>query len=476
MNKKERSDLRRAVLKKYELARDQYGTAILVKRKRGHAIVSRMRTSEASNFYRKVAGKLKLEPTDRDLAEMDDWLIAESRKAKYKEYPVYLRVAPHGKGIQIDRGDAAHTRFDVQPGKASIVQAGAEPLLARAPGMAEFTMPAEDGDLSLLYKYLNMPAAQQKQFIAWSSYTLALPRMATANYVHLVILGEQGSGKTFLCNHVISSLVDPSHWGLQIFPFNKQDLVIAQQNAHLLIYDNLREFSKHWSDILCVASTGGSLSTRQLYTDRDELRSRLHGPLVLNGISPFVNQQDLAQRCLTLEQQPLQRKSRRTESELAAAFQADLPAILRGMLDLIADILLKLPEAKVKHPERMLEFVQWIAAMELAMGIPQGDLQAMYSENLRESQEHGLMENALGAAVLEFIQSRDNGVWEGTPTKLLNKLRAPEDYYITRTEWPRNAVALSKRLQALSPALRSQGVRVEFSRGKERVITLTKGI
>ena len=68
-------------------------------------------------------------------------------------------------------------------------------------------------------------------------------------------------------------------------------------------------------------------------------------------------------------------------------------------------ILLKLPEAKVKHPERMLEFVQWIAAMELAMGIPQGDLQAMYSDNLRESQQHGLMENALGAAVIECAAS-----------------------------------------------------------------------
>lgn len=474
MNKQEKNTLSPAVTKKHELARDQYGNPMLIQRKQDPAIVYRTGTRDIADLLRKIAGKLKLEPTDRELAELEERLIAEARKSKYKEYPVYLRVAPCGQGVQIDRGDPAHTRFHVQPGAVSVAQGGADPLFIRTPGMAEFVVPADKGNLSLLYQYLNLPAAQQQLLVAYLSYTLALPRTETANYLHLVILGEQGSGKTFLCNHVITSLVDPSKWGLQLFPFNKQDLVITLQNAHMSVFDNMRDLSKHWSDILCVAATGGSLSTRQLYTDRDELRSKLHGPLVLNGISPFINQPDLAQRCLTLELSPIKRKSRKTESELAAEFQANLPVIFRGLLELIADILLKLPDARVKSPERMLEFVEWIAAMELAMDIPQGDLQAMYSDNLRESQHHSIMDNALGAAVMELMKTQLTGDWHGTPTKLLSDLVAPTDFYITRAEWPRNATALSKRLKALSPALRSQGIKLEFSRGKERTITITR--
>jgi hypothetical protein len=474
MNKSQKDNLLKAIRKKHELARNQYGLAILVRRSRGPAKVYVEGTREMAALIRDVADKLKLPLTDREVSEVENQLVAKARRRKYKEYVTYLRVAPSGSGIQIDQGDPAHTRFDVQPTGVSIVRDQPDPLFLRTPGMAEFVTPAEEGDVNLLDKYLNLPATQRHLLVAYLSYTLALPRSNTANYVHLVILGEQGSGKTFLCNHVISSLVDPSTWGLQLFPFNKQDLVITLQNSHLSIFDNMRDLSKHWSDILCIAATGGSLSGRQLYTDRDELRSKLHGPLVLNGISPFINQPDLAQRCLTLELLPIKRDTRQTESDLAAALQADLPVIFRGLLDLIATILLNLPEAVVKKPERMLEFVQWIAAMELATGIPQGNLQAMYSDNLRESQHHSIMDNALGAAILELIESESSGSWHGTPTKLLHALTAPADFYVTRAEWPRNAVALSKRLKALSPALQSQGIQVEFNRGKERTITITR--
>lgn len=474
MTKQEKAKLWQAVFRKHELARDQHGNPILVRRVGGPAAVYRTGTRDVTDLLRELADKLKLEPSDRELGELEERLIAKARKPNSKTYSVYLRVAPYGEGVQIDRGDPAHTRFNIQPGVVSIIQGDADPLFVRTSGMAEFVMPAEEGNLSLLYQYLNLPAAQQRLLVAYLGYTLALPRMDTANYLHLVILGEQGSGKTFLCNHVISSLVDPSNWGLQLFPFNKLDLIIALQNAHLSGFDNMSDLSKHWSDISCVASTGGSLATRQLYTDRDELRSKLHGPMVLNGISPFVNQPDLAQRCLALELLSLKSGSRMTESELAMAFRADLPAILRGLLDLIAAILLKLPDARVTHPERMLEFSQWIAGMELAMNIPQGDLQAMYSENLRESQHHSLMDNALGAALVDLMESELTGIWQGTPTKLLSDLIAPTDFYVTRTEWPRNPVALSKRLKALSPALRSQGILIEFHRGKERTITITR--
>ena len=82
--------------------------------------------------------------------------------------------------------------------------------------------------------------------------------------------------------------------------------------------DNLREF-RHWlADLLCIASTGGSISTRQLYSDADQQVHQLHVALVLNGIHSFIDQPDLAQRTLTLDMRSFDESSRKSEARYAA--------------------------------------------------------------------------------------------------------------------------------------------------------------
>lgn len=199
------------------------------------------------------------------------------------------------------------------------------------------------------------------------SYTLAHPKLATTKYVILLLQGEQGSGKSFLCQ-IIQSLIDPNNVGIQILPTNGKDLAIAAQNSHVLIYDNVRGFKQMMADLMCIASTGGALSSRQLYTDADQAIQRLHVALILNGIHDFVNQPDLAQRCLPIHFKPLPAQIRRSESDLMREFECDLPAIQRGLFDLIANILQHLPSVEITKHERMIDFVRWLAAMEKARG------------------------------------------------------------------------------------------------------------
>jgi hypothetical protein len=123
--------------------------------------------------------------------------------------------------------------------------------------------------------------------------------MSSTNFVILVLQGDQGSGKTFLCN-IVQSLLDPSVVGVQTFPHNQKDLVISALNSHVLFYDNLRDIKPLMSDTLCTAATGGHLTTRRLYTDAEQQVHRLHVALVLNGIHSFIEQPDLAQRSLPL--------------------------------------------------------------------------------------------------------------------------------------------------------------------------------
>lgn len=218
------------------------------------------------------------------------------------------------------------------------------------------------------------------------------------------------------------------------------------------------------------------MSCRQLFTDEEQNVTRLHVALVLNGIHSFVNQPDFAQRCLPLELLPIQESNRKSEVQLMEEFEADTPAILRGLFELIADVFTHLPNAKVTDPERMFDFSQWLAAMELAHGLPAGVYQGAYSTVLNDGQRDTLLDNLLAAAILEFAEDQfDGSVWSGKPSELLAELnkRMSRNFQRSR-EWPDNPIALSKRLVPLRAALMSQGIRVELSRGKHRLITITK--
>ena len=199
----------------------------------------------------------------------------------------------------------------------------------------------------------------------------------------------------------------------------------------------------------------------------------LHVALVLNGIHSFINQPDLAQRCLPIQLQTIPEDKRKSDTALVQEFNADLPYILRGLFDLIAEIYKHLGTAQVTNPERMFDFVQWLAAMEAAQGVPAGIYQMEYSETLRHGQLDSLQENELAAAVLDFVEELQGITWQGTPEELLNELNSRASKGTLRSkEWPLNPISLSKRLAVLEAGLRSQGITITFTRGKKRTIRI----
>lgn len=452
----------------------QNGKAYVVMRDRRNLYVLPVGGRNLNQIIREVLRKRGLKHRTQDVKDFNESLQAHAVMSGITQ-DVWYRVAPITGGIEVDLCDETHDRVRITAGKVETVSEGSKTLFYRTSVSAPMSRPAEVGDLKLLDKYLNLHAELRLLLIAWLTYTLAHPKLDTSKYVILVLNGHQGSGKSFLCN-IILRLVDPNLTGIQILPNNSKDLAIAAQNAHVLCYDNIREVRESMADLLCIAATGGSVSCRQLFTDEEQNVTRLHVALVLNGIHSFVNQPDFAQRCLPLELLPIQESNRKSEVQLMEEFEADTPAILRGLFELIADVFTHLPNAKVTDPERMFDFSQWLAAMELAHGLPAGVYQGAYSTVLNDGQRDTLLDNLLAAAILEFAEDQfDGSVWSGKPSELLAELnkRMSRNFQRSR-EWPDNPIALSKRLVPLRAALMSQGIRVELSRGKHRLITITK--
>jgi hypothetical protein len=274
---------------------------------------------------------------------------------------------------------------------------------------------------------------------------------------------------------LIKRILDPAVTAVQTMPTNEKDLAIAVQQSHVLCFDNLRDISKTMSDRLCTVATGGSQTGRQLFTNDEQNVIELHGALVLNGIHPFVTESDLAQRCLPLSLRPIPPHCRRSEAVVEADLIADLPVIQGGLFDQIAKIQMQLPNVELTSPERMIDFCEWLAAMEIVDGESPGKYQSRYSEILNLGQREALMENVLGAALVEFGDDLGKEGWSGTPTQLLQQLTFNQEGMGTRSRsWPDNPTALSKRIVGLQAALHTQGIQVELHRGKERTIRIAK--
>lgn len=80
------------------------------------------------------------------------------------------------------------------------------------------------------------------------------------------------------------------------------------------------------ADMLCIAATGGTITSRQLYTDADQQAIPLHVALVLNGIHSFIDTPDLSQRCLPIHLIAMDKAKRKSEDELTQELEAVLSA------------------------------------------------------------------------------------------------------------------------------------------------------
>jgi len=436
----------------------------------GH-ILSKRGKKEVTNKAKELGLKLSRRQTEEVQS-----LLADHAEASEKNFEIKNRVAEIPNGCIIDVGDETQKRYILENGKLKSSNTGCEVLFSRSASTLPFvsTGPFIAGDLDLIFTYLNMAKNPAWLLIAWMCYTLSTERNSSTSYPILVIIAGQGSSKSTIGKLVIRNLVDPSSLGIQGFPTNRQDMVIASNHAFILIYDNLRYLSKKWSDILCIAATGGTDPTRRLYTDDELVTHFFKVPLVLNGIHDFIVEPDLAQRCVFIDLDSIPEDKRIDEKLLTENFHKDLPSIFKGLLELLAKVLEIVDTVEVTYPQRMIRFVKYLAAVEQVAGLEKSSLQKAYSDSLQDRQRDAVLSDPLGSIIYEMVTSGTRTDWSGSPTELLTEILSffPE-YDSRKRKLPDNPSMLSRRLQALKPGLLSQQVEVELTRGKTRKITIT---
>ncbi len=285
-------------------------------------------------------------------------------------------------------------------------------------------------------------------------------------YPILVLHGEQGSAKS-TTSRVLRALLDPNTAPLRGEPRDLRDVMIAASNGWIISFDNLSRIS-HWlSDALCRLATGGGFSTRELYTDSEEVLFDAQRPAILNGIEELASRGDLLDRALILYLPSIAEQKREPESKFWSDFEAARPTLLGDLLDVVSGALAHLPSVELSKKPRLADFAIWVTAAEPLLGWSDGAFMDAYVQNQSDANDLALEASPIAGAIQAL--ARDSGTFERTATDLLKALKPyTGEGASSQRSWPANGRALSGALRRLAPNLRKSGVDVSFSRSPNR--------
>lgn len=375
-----------------------------------------------------------------------------------EEHPVSVRMAALDGKVYLDLADSEWRVVEIEAGSWRLLNQS--PIrFTRPNSMRPLPQPLTGGAIDELRDFINLDDDDFKLVVGWLIGTFQVDRPFSILALH----GEQGSGKTTQAT-MLRSLVDPVRGGLRGFPREEVDLIVAATNSWIVGFDNVSTLSPWLSDALCRLSTGAAFGRRQLYTDADEVIFEVKRPLLLNGIEEVTIRGDVADRAVPISLPRIPESRRRTEAALHAAYEAARPRLLGGLLDVVAGILLNLPNTVLREPPRMADFARWVTAGEPALGWPRGSFMQVYAGNREGASTTVIESSSVASSIRELVSITKGNVLWGTAKELLDRLNQhATDQMQRQRDWPKDAKTLSGTLRRISPALRAIGIEVETS-------------
>ena len=376
------------------------------------------------------------------------------------EAPVFVRLAEHKDGLYIDLGDRSGRAIHVTAESWMLVDRPGVHF-RRSPNMAALPEPESGGSITQLGDFLHLADDGGASFRRIVGYILACLRPA-GPYPVLGIRGEHGSAKT-TTSRIVVALVDPNTVPVRRPPKDEESLRTAAYHHHLVAIDNVSRLPDWLSDDLSQLATGWGSSTRQKYTDLDEIGTYLRRPVILNGIEEFVTSPDLVDRTWVVELPALPDK--RDEDDFWADFERARPRLLGGVLDALVAARAGLAGVRLSTQTRMVGAARFVVAAEQALGWPAGAFERELAEMSASSRASTLEASPLTDLLVELLK---RGAWQGTAEELLRALRAaiPEErreVTLKRRDWPTTPRGLGGRLRRLAPDLRQErGIEVAF--------------
>ncbi len=336
---------------------------------------------------------------------------------KERTEALHQRIAGTAGYMEYFLADKNWKRVIIKPGGWNISNTGIYNFLKPA-STQEQVLPAEQGNLALLDAYINLPPRELQLF----KIHLIQLFMPHSTHLAMVLNSSKGTGKSTL-SRIIRELIDPCLAGICSTPKSYHDFENLLANENLCILDNTAIFSEEISNLLAAAITGTSVTRRKLYTNREQVVSRLKTALVVNGIEIISPKSDLCERSLCYQLQKIEQKNRRTDTEFWNAFQCDKPQILAGVFDTISKAMCMKQELGLRKRHRMADAFEDMAAIAAAMDLDVEAFEDLFYNNVQRLQRQFAEANPVVEAVKACMITDGKKELHGPAGKLYERLR-----------------------------------------------------
>jgi hypothetical protein len=471
----------RMVEESYDLVQTTLGATAVVP-KNGPNIVRPMRggspslSSELAQSYFVRFGK-----TCSQTARTEAFAVLDGRAQCLPRTDVFLRYAPTPEGIAVDLGmpDSGRAVL-IRPNAWEVVDTAPVPFTRTALTLP-MPEPVRGGRIEQLRDLLNLTDDAWHLLVAW------LVAAVIPDIPHPILFprGWKGTAKS-TGSEFIAQLLDPSAVPLRKPPKDDEAWITAATGSHVVAIDNVSRIPEWFSDELCRAATGTGDVRRKLYTDADLVTFAFRRVVILNTIalnSPLRD--DLADRLLPLDLEPIEATRRIADSEIRAKERDARPYVLAGLFDLVSQVLAVLPSVQCSELDRMADFTKVVATVDQCRGT---NALGTYRELLDNLEAEVAESDEVISRLIAFlrgdlpheadafgdlrplVRGPLNGTWKGTASELLTAITpAPRP-----KNWPGNGRWLSSRIDRNAAALRAAGFAFERDkRDKERVLHFT---
>lgn len=447
-----------ALSERAEYYRDDLEEGYAAVQIQGHKEVYKVRSSRFRKWltllYYKQTGKA---PSTEALSQA---MSVIETKALFEGKPVSLsrRVARDEDKFFYDVGDENWTAVQLEPGQWRILT-NPPVLFIRSKNTKGQLLSENGADVHLLDKHFRFGSPDQ-MFL----FKVYLIHCLIPDIPHLIAIfhGEKGASKTTSVRKT-RRLIDPSSRDLLTMPKGKNELALILANNYMPSFDNLEKLQSHQSELLCIASTGGGLSKRTLYTDEDETILDFKRCVVLNGINVVATRPDLLDRAILLELERIPPRERREEAALWQEFENDLPYIFSGMLNTVCKAMAIYPSLQLKELPRMADASKWGYAIAISMGDSGERFLRVYKENQKETNKETIADHPVAAAIVLLMENHND--YRSSVSELLNqleKIAMKEKINTLSMLWPKASNVLSKRLKEVKSNLSEIGIEFSF--------------
>lgn len=336
--------------------------------------------------------------------------------------------------------------------------------------MTEQVSPQPNGDVRKLLSFLNISEPSQQLLMLVYIVSCFIP-----GFPHpiLYLHGQRGAAKS-TASRYIRKLVDPSR--IPVVSMAKKVGQASQQllHHHFIVYENVTKIPDEISDLLCIAVTGGGIEDREYYTNADAFIYSIRTNIGINGINVAATKPDLLERCILMELERVNTRTRRSESKLDAAFEEARASVLGGILDTVAKAMKIRPQLEIDELPRMADFALWGCAIAEALGYTSSDFLSAYESKLEQQEKQAILSSPEAKMVLKLMNNVS--VWEGTPDQLYKALTGimNEEGSTPDHEFAKGTNVMSARLNDLKSNFPTVGLEYATSKSGKRHVVIRR--